>query len=142
MIDCKCCFSITLITEDFSCEHAQLVTRRAGPDIACQSEQGSNDCKHVYEKLKSVGLPAFDAEDDLLETPASVFTKIQFGGLLSLQKYVTESEHQSESVENIYQLIQQVMLKEQVEKSLNYQDAVDDITAFKLKRHKNRKKLK
>ena len=142
MIDSKCSFSITLITEDFSCEKAQLVTRRAGPDVACQSEQGSNDCKRVYEKLKSVGLPAFDAEDDLLETPASVFTKIQYGGLLGLQRCVTESELQQEQVDNIYQLVQQVLRVEQVENKLNFEDTVDDITTFKIKRHKTRRKLK
>jgi len=92
MIDCKCSFSITLITEDYFCEKAQLVTRRAGPDIACASEQASEGCKQVYSNLKEVGLPAFDAQDDLLKTPASVFTKIQFGGLLGLYKLIGEGD--------------------------------------------------
>ena len=140
MIDCKCCFSITLITEDYSCENAKLVTRRAGPDIACQSDQGSKDCQRVYEKLKSLGLPAFDAEDDLLKTPASVFTKIQYGGLLGLQRCNTQNETQPVKIENIYQLVQQVLLKGQVENESMYQDIVKEMTAYKIKRQKKTKR--
>ncbi len=142
MIDHKCSFSITLITEDYACEHAKLVTRRAGPDVACQSDQGSNDCQRVYEKLKLLGLPAFDAEDDLLKTPASVFTKIQYGGLLGLQRCITQSETQPEKIENIYQLVQRVILEYQAKEESLYQDIVNDMTAFRIKRHKTRRKQK
>ena len=135
MIDCKCSFSITLITEDFKCEKAQLVTRRAGPDIACSSEQGSENCKKLYAKLKNVGLPAFDAEDDLLKTPASVFTKIQFAGLLGLQKRVDNGEFLPQTIDNIYQLVEQAMQIPQ-----DYESLVSEMLAYKVKRKKRTKK--
>lgn len=135
MIDCKCSFSITLITEDYSCEKAQLVTRRAGPDIACASEQASEDCKKVYFNLKQVGLPAFDAQDDLLKTPASVFTKIQFGGLLGLYKLIGESDSSSIKIDNIFKLVEQV-----TQLSFDYQNLVTEITNYKTKRKKRVKK--
>ncbi len=134
MIDYKCSFSITLITEDYSCEKAQLVTRRAGPDIACACEQASKNCKHVYSKLKDVGLPAFDAQDDLLKTPASVFSKIQFGGLLGLYKLVKEDESSELKIDNIFRLV------EKAEKQpYNYQKLVTDMTSYKIKRQKRLK---
>ena len=131
MIDCKCSFSITLIREDFACEMAQLVTRRAGPDIACSSMQGSENCQQLYADLKDIGLPAFDAEDDLLKTPASVFTKIQFAGLLGLQKIVNHEELLPKKVDNIYQLVEQVL-----QGSQDYACLIADMKAYKVKRKK------
>lgn len=137
MIDCKCSFSITLIKEDFSCEQAQAVARRAGPDTACASELGSQRCQQVYSELKAVGLPAFDAEDDLLKTPASVFSKIQFGGLLSLAN-ILAGESQSKSklarVENIFQLLEQAVARYETVKNIPYTELVDTMTTFKIKR--------
>ncbi|MEM7401997.1 MAG: hypothetical protein AAF304_08630 [Pseudomonadota bacterium] len=134
MIDCKCSFSITLITEDFNCEKAQLVTRRAGPDIACSSEQGSKNCKQIYTDLKEVGLLAFDAEDDLLKTPASVFTKIQFAGLLGIQKEINNDESIAKKVDNIYQIVYKAL-----QTSQDYKRVVDVMMSYKIKR-KNRVK--
>ena len=135
MIDCKCSFSITLITEDYACEQAQLVTRRAGPDIACADEKASNNCQTIYAELKKVGLPAFDAQDDLLKTPASVFTKIQFGGLLGLYKFTQDSNSSSLKIDNIFTLIETVL-----KQPLEYQDLVNEMTSYKIKRQKRIKK--
>lgn len=135
MIDCKCSFSITLITEDFACEHAQLVSRRAGPDIACASEQASENCQQVFTQLKQVGLAAFDVEDDLLKTPASVFAKIQFGGLLGLAKLVGENETPAKKIDNIFKLIEQVL-----QQSCDYQELSKDMTSYKIKRQKRTRK--
>jgi len=137
MVDCKCSFAITLIKNDFSCEKAQMVTRRAGPDTACASELGSQRCQQLYDELKVVGLPAFDAEDDLLKTPASVFSKIQFGGLLGLAKIIakaTSNESNIVRVNNIYQLLEQAVSRYESLNNIPYPELVDTMTAFKIKR--------
>jgi len=137
MIDCKCSFAITLIKEDFACEKAQMVTRRAGPDTACASELGSQRCQQLYDELKVVGLPAFDAEDDLLKTPASVFSKIQFGGLLGLAKIIakaTSNESNIVKVDNIYQLLEQAVSRYESLNNIPYPELVDTMTEFKIKR--------
>lgn len=141
MIDCKCSFAITLIKDDFACEKAQMVTRRAGPDTACASELGSQRCQQLYADLKVVGLPAFDAEDDLLKTPASVFSKIQFGGLLGLANLMannSSNESKSQSalarVENIYQLVEQAVASYGSLSDIPYSELVGTMTAFKIKR--------
>jgi len=140
VIDCKCSFATTLITEEYSCELAQLVTRRAGPDIACSSEQGSDRCKQVYTGLKSIGLPAFDAEDDLLKTPASVFSKIQYGGLLGLANSVSGNE-KIETVDNIYQLLDQVKECYGAIEKIPYQELVKSMKKTKIKRKKKNSKI-
>ena len=129
---------MTLITEEFGCEKAQLVTRRAGPDIACSCEHASKRCQQVYEKFKATGLPAFDAEDDLLKTPASVFTKIQYGGLLGLVINVNQSmdNEKTEIVDNIFQLLEHAVMRYESYNHIPYKDLVDNMTAYKLKRKK------
>ena len=137
MVDCKCSFAITLIKDDFACEQAQMVTRRSGPDTACASELGSQRCQQLYDELKAVGLPAFDAEDDLLKTPASVFSKIQFGGLLCLAKIIAQASSNESNivrVENIYQLFEQAVIRYESLSNIPYPELVDTMTAFKIKR--------
>ncbi|MBT8113104.1 MAG: hypothetical protein KJO47_05450 [Gammaproteobacteria bacterium] len=137
MVDCKCSFAITLIKDDFACEQAQMVTRRSGPDTACASELGSQRCQQLYDELKAVGLPAFDAEDDLLKTPASVFSKIQFGGLLGLAKIIAKASSNESNivrVENIYQLLEQAVTRYESLSNIPYPELVDTMTAFKIKR--------
>ncbi|NNC67711.1 MAG: hypothetical protein HKN83_06745 [Gammaproteobacteria bacterium] len=136
MVDCKCSFAITLIKDDFACEQAQMVTRRSGPDTACASELGSQRCQQLYDELKAVGLPAFDAEDDLLKTPASVFSKIQFGGLLGLAKIIAKASSNESNivrVENIYQLLEQTVTRYESLSNIPYPELVDTMTAFKIK---------
>ncbi len=137
MVDCKCSFAITLIKDDFACEQAQMVTRRSGPDTACASELGSQRCQQLYDELKAVGLPAFDAEDDLLKTPASVFSRIQFGGLLGLAKIIAKASSNESNivrVENIYQLLEQAVIRYESLSNIPYPELVDTMTAFKIKR--------
>ena len=136
MIDCKCSFAMTLIKGNFSCEKAKSVTRRGGLDIACTSELASERCKQIYKEFKIAGLPAFDAEDDLLKTPASVFTKIQFGGLLGLSRLITNSEIKIETVDNIYQLLEQSVEHYESLSDIPYSELVDTMRKYKIKRKK------
>lgn len=138
MSDFKCSFAITLIKEDFACEKAQMVTRRAGPDIACTSEDASNQCNRLLSAFKTVGLLAFDAEDDLLKTPHSVYSKIQFGGLLGLAADIGNTSGQ-ERIENIYQLVDQALQRYQSIDNIPHQQYVSPMMKFKIKR---KKKLK
>ena len=129
-----------MITEDYACEKAQLVTRRAGPDIACSLEEASASCKQIYEQFKLVGLPAFDAQDDLLKTPASIYNKIQYGGLLALNSLITEgSAAHEKKVENIFDLIQQSEKKFKNLNAIPFDQFIDTMKAFKIKRKKSKR---
>jgi hypothetical protein len=133
MFESKCSFAITLIKEDFACEQAQIVTRRAGPDIACASNSASRRCMDVLSAFKMVGLPAFDAEDDLIKTPHSIFSKIQFGGLLGLSKDI-ENSPDIERVENIYQLVEQAIQQYRSVDAIPHYQYVSFMTEFKIRR--------
>ena len=135
MIDCKCSFTATLIKEDFACEMAQMVTRRAGPDIACCSEMASSLCENLFSAFKKVGLPAFDAEDDLLTTPHSVFAKIQFGGLLGLARDLNNTTD-IERIDNIYNLIDKALKHYSSLDNIPHHKYVDSMVNYKIKRKK------
>ena len=75
MQDNKCSFALTIIKNDFACEKSQMVTRRAGPDIACVSKCASTQCEKLYSELKKVGLTAFDAEDAIVSYHVKTFAE-------------------------------------------------------------------
>lgn len=108
MIGDACVFALTQITNDFACEYGELVTRRAGPDIACHNEQYQSKCISVYQQLKKIGLNEFEFEDDLTQVPHGVWSKIQFGGLLALQAICDPSKNKAK-LENISQTIAVVL---------------------------------
>ena len=86
MEEYKCAFNATLMGDQFGCIHARHVTRRGGPDVACADDTGHERCRQLFELLKTSALPAFGVEDDLLSMPHSTLVRIQFGGLLGIQR--------------------------------------------------------
>jgi len=102
-----CVFALPQVSNEFACEHGKLVTRRAGPDIACQSPAMQQQCACVYERLKQIGLTEFEFEDDLTQVPHGVWAKIQFGGLLGLDALCNDSDKRA--LDNIAGTIQLVM---------------------------------
>ena len=118
-----------------------MVTRRAGPDVACSSDNASEQCKKLYDTFKQAGLPAFNATDDLLETPHSVFTKIQFGGLLGLANCVNEDSginSRIEKVENIFMLVENAIQKYGKIDKIPSQEFINNMLEYKIKRKKKR----
>ena len=85
MPDPKCPFQLPVINGTFGCKLAQAVTVRNAPQIHCRSDPALERCRRVYDRLKSVGLAVFGAEDDPAKTPHGTYLKIQCGGLLGLQ---------------------------------------------------------
>ena len=129
-----CCFAITQISNEFGCENGELVTRRAGPDIACQSDMCREKCLIVHEHLKRVGLDAFEYEDDLTQVPHGVWVKIQFGGLLGLQ--AETSDNSSNTIENISHLISSAEQQFSHLDQLPYEKVVSSMQKFKTRRRK------
>ena len=137
MTNDACAFAITQIANDFSCEHGELVTRRAGPDIACKEESMCGECRFVHEQLKVVGLADFDYEDDLTQVPHGVWMKIQYGGLQGLQKHVGLVDDLA-PVANIAAVIAAANHQFEGLAKIPYQALVPAMHAYKTKRRKAR----
>jgi hypothetical protein len=136
MEEYKCPFSAPLITRQFGCAHAQEVVHRGGTEINCTAAAAQSRCDQLFQHMKQAALPAFGVEDDLLSMPHSVLVKVQYGGLLGLQRLLRAEPQVGERVDDIHALV--------AEASLRFGDAVpcgslvDDITAFKPRARRGR----
>jgi len=136
MEEYKCPFSAPLITRQFGCANSQEVIHRGGAEINCTDAAAHIRCHQLFQRMKLAALPAFGVEDDLLSMPHSVLVKIQYGGLLGLQRLLRAESQVDERVEDIQALV--------AEASLRFSDAVpcaplvDDITAFKPRARRGR----
>jgi hypothetical protein len=134
----KCAFSQTLIGGQFACAQAEPVVRRGGAEIACRSEDASQRCATLMQCLKDAALPAFGVEDDLLSMPHSVLVKIQFGGLLGVQRLLDAARSDADSVTDINALVEQALDKFGALDAVPCAGIVDDMTDFKPRRRGKR----
>jgi hypothetical protein len=134
VVEHKCPFSGTLVSEQFACAMAKTVVRRGGPEVACTSEVGHARCESLFQHMKQAALPMFGVEDDLLTMPHSVLVKIQHGGLLGLQRIMDEAPEGASSVADINALCERSVLRFQAVTNIPYQTFVQDMTAYKLRR--------
>ena len=132
-----CIFALTQISNDFGCEHGESVTRRTGPDIACNSMHNLQQCSQIYEQFKQVGLAEFGYEDDLTQVPHGIWAKIQYGGLLGLQKEVQAGTDEA-VVEDIAALINAAEEQFQHIDQLPYQNLIPAMQAYRIKRRRSR----
>ncbi len=84
--------------------------------------------------MKEVALPAFGVEDDLLAMPHSVLVKIQYGGLLGLQRILGEVSEETSTVADIDGLCESAVQRYNNVASIPCQTFVQDMTAYKLRR--------
>lgn len=139
MEDLKCPFRRVLLPGDFGCRHARAVTRREGPDIACQAPQTQPLCEAVLAALKGVGLPALGYTDDLTELPHGVAMKVQMGGLLGLQKLAgATAVGDSAAVEDVGPLVEAAVGHYGGAGSIPCAQVVSDMSAFQLRRRRGR----
>jgi hypothetical protein len=136
MEEYKCAFSNTLVTHQFGCELGMQVARRGGPDIACLSEAAHRRCADLFERMKQAALPAFGVEDNLLSMPHSVLVKVQYGGLLGLQRLLENEADGSAEVTNIHDLVGRAFENYGGLEAIPCQAFVGAMTSYKLKRRR------
>ncbi len=127
----KCLFSAPLISHQFGCVYAKEVIHRGGAEIACTDIAAHARCGQLFQHMKAAALPAFGVEDDLLSMPHSVLVKIQYGGLLGLQRLLSGATAAPERVENIDALVAGAQVRFGVVGAVPCAQFVADITAFK-----------
>jgi hypothetical protein len=135
MKELKCPFQGPIITEDFGCAKARLVTVRNTPLVHCTGIDAQARCERVHGRLKAVGLAAFGMEDDLLSTPHSVMQRIQYGGLLGLQALLRPGGKVAEPIADVDALM------DDLDRSAGLDNLVYDrlgaaMTGFELKRRR------
>ena len=138
MTDRICPFSATLARNDFACSRATQVIRRGGAEFTCQSDTAHTRCRQLFEHCKQAALPKFGVEDDLTRMPQSVLVKIQFGGLLGLQRSISGQPSEASRIDDIEALLAAAIEHFSGLESIPYHQLVDDIIAWKLPRRRGR----
>lgn len=138
MEECKCPFSAPLVTRQFGCAHAQEVIHRGGTEINCKDVAAHAQCDQLFQRLKAAALPAFGVEDDLLSMPHSVLVKIQYGGLLGLQRVLRATPQVAERVEDIQALVSEAVVRFGRAADMPCAPFVTDMTAFKPRARRGR----
>jgi hypothetical protein len=138
MEDLKCPFRQALLPGDFGCSHAQPVTRREGPDIACGSAEAHDRCGELLARLREVGLPALGYTDDLNELPHAVAVKVQMGGLLGLRRLLDPPSAASTVVEDVGATVAQAVARYGSTVAVPYAELVPDMASYRLKRRRGR----
>jgi hypothetical protein len=136
MEDLRCPFRQALLPGDFGCRHAEVVTRREGPDIACHAPETHGLCGEVLARLKAVGLPALGHTDDLTELPHGVAMKVQMGGLLGLQQLLDPGASGSIAVADVGSLVEAAVARYGDPSAVPYAELVPAMSAFQLKRRR------
>ena len=124
------------MTRTFSCQYAEEITRREGPDIACNSTSANALCVEFFTQLKATVLPELGFEDDLTTMPASVLQKIQFGGLLGLYNALHHAT--TESIDNIHVLVEAAKQYYTEVSEFPYAQCTAAIRDYQLKRRRGR----
>lgn len=137
MQDLKCPFRRVLLPGDFGCGHATVVTRREGPDIACDAPATNALCGEVLERLKDVGLPALGFVDDLTQLPHGAAMQVQMGGLLGLGRLTGEADTAG-AVQDVGALVAAAADRFGGTVAIPYADLVADMERFQLKRRRAR----
>jgi len=135
--DHKCAFNGPLMSGVFACSQGRQVARRGGPDIACGSADGHQRCARLFELLKTAGLKELAMEDDLLTMPHSALLKIQYGGLLGLQRQLGES---ADSVADIDKLVCRIEEQYGDLEVVPLDSVASEIAAYKATRRRGRNK--
>ena len=133
MEEYKCAFNATLMGDQFGCTHARHVVRRGGPDVACADNTGHERCRRLFGLLKTSALSAFGVEDDLLSMPHSTLVKIQFGGLLGIQRLLGNG---GETVTDIDSLVDRAENRFGGLETVPCEQVRADMTGYKIRRRK------
>ena len=129
----KCPFQVPQIKKDFACTLGVEVTRRDGAAVACQSGSASRHCCELYARLKQVGLDAFGMEDDLAKVPQSLYIKVQYGGLLGLQRLLGDTR---QDIVDISSLLTQLHARHGEIENIPCEQVKADIKSHKIRRKK------
>jgi len=134
-----CPFSATLVRDVFGCIHAEPVIRRGGTEFSCRERAVHTHCQQLFGALKQAALPAFDVEDDPTRTPHSVLVKIQFGGLLGLQRIALDNPPAADRVADIQALVGDAVSRFGTIQGIPCGQLAEDMRGYTLSRRRRRR---
>jgi hypothetical protein len=136
MMELKCPFESPITSGRARCVNAREVVRRGGSEYDCQDPSAHAQCTKLCARLKTIGLSAFQVEDDLTATPHSVMVKIRGGGLSGLQRLMGGDVA---SIDDVGALVEQAVARFGGVDALPLETTAADMTGYKLARRTRRR---
>lgn len=133
----KCPFSTIQAASLCHCSNAKEVIRRGGSEYDCTSDEALPVCIHLNQHMKDCALPELGYEDDLTQTPQSVYERIQIGGLLGLRK-LTFPENDDTAINDIWRVVKATTLQHHSISDIPASEFIPSIQAFKRQRRRRR----
>jgi hypothetical protein len=112
--------------------------RRGGAEITCTSDAAHTRCQRLFQRLEETALPAFGVADDLLQMPHSVQVRIQYGGLLGLQRIASPAVEPASMVKDIDQLVTSAAERFSTLDETPVSELCDDVTGYRLPHRRHR----
>jgi hypothetical protein len=132
MSDLICPFSAPLVAQDFACRYGEAVIRRGGTEIACRADASYARCIELHQAMKAVALADAGYEDDLTQVPHSLLVKIQYGGLLGLQRLTGNDSESATTVADIDRLVESALARFGTVSGIPCAELCADMTAYRL----------
>ena len=135
-----CPFSAPLVAEDFACRQAEPVIRRGGTENSCRSDTSCTHCIDLHRAIKGAALAEQGYADDLTQVPHSLLVRIQYGGLLGLQRISGESGESTTDVTDIDSLVETALARFGSLSGIPCATFCADIHAYRLPGRRRRKR--
>lgn len=140
MPEYRCPFSAVLAAGSCHCQHAHEVVRRGGSEFDCHEPAVHAACAELTRHLHATALPALGYEDDLTQTPKSIYERILLGGLQGLR--VAENKQDTElQTANIATVVKTALQKYASLSNIPVNDIIPAIESCSIRKrqHKQRK---
>ena len=138
MTEYKCPFSLVQASGSCHCRHAQEVVRRGGSEFDCREPAAHLLCSVLVRHLNSRALPALGYEDDLAQTPKSIYERILMGGLQGLRKTL-DAEDRDAQTADIWTVVEAVREKYPAMDRIPTADFLSAIEACTLRKRQRRR---
>lgn len=131
-----CPFEKTLLSTQFACEYAERTQVGERVMVVCREHIAHTNCGTVLGLMKEKARFVFKQKEVSESLPFGKKMKILYGGLLGLQKVLIHDSDSATTIGNIHGLIVAAKQTYGSLQDLPYNDIVQSISAYQLKRRR------
>ena len=136
----RCLFEKSILSRKTMCNHAHRFCLADREGVACKNQPAFKQCRTLLNQLRNNARFALKQTNIDEPLPHAKEVKIQTGGLLGLRSIVESEQLQEQSIDNIFELVQQAIAKYGDLDSLPYDEIARKIVQFKGKTRSRSKK--
>ena len=126
----RCLFEKSILTRKTMCENAHRFCLADREGVTCLKQDAHAQCKILLTQLRNNARFALKQTKLDEPLPHAKEIKVQTGGLLGLKSIINDTDEQDQSIDNIFDLVQQAIKKYGALDSLPYDEIARKIVQF------------